>query len=301
MIIPMFAKMSDHLPSGKDYLYEIKMDGQRTIAEIKGKSLLLYTRNHQNVTDKYPELSSLPQQVKAKSAILDGEIVALQKGIPSFELLQQRMNLRDKRALQVMVSQVPIIYYVFDIIELDGKPVMKLSLSERKKLLSRIFKPGENAKILPSFDSRDLILDKAHEFGYEGVVAKRKDSPYLPGVRSDWWIKFKFQQQQAFLICGWLEGGRVENFGALLLGKYHGRREIRYVGRAGTGYTERMIHYLLSQLRPLEIKDPVCTKMPAIPGKKHWVKPTLWARVRFKEWTKAEILRAPVFVGLGKE
>jgi bifunctional non-homologous end joining protein LigD len=277
------------------------MDGQRTIAEIRGKSLLLYTRNHQKVTDKYPELEGLPHLIKGKSAIIDGEIVALQNGIPSFELLQQRMNLRDIRILKTIADDVPVIFYAFDILELDGKSLINLPLIERKMILQKNLKSAENVKVLPTFASRDLILQKAQEFGYEGVVAKRKDSSYFPGIRTDCWIKFKFQREEIFLICGWLEGGRIENFGALLLGKYHGRNEKRYVGRAGTGYSERMIRYLLSQLKPLEIPDPPCTKVPAIPGKKHWVKPILKVRVRFREWTKAEVLRAPVFMGLEKK
>lgn len=293
----MLAKVGSVLPSNKNYVFEIKLDGQRTLAEFSPKKFLLYTRSQQNVTDKYPELIILPKHVRAKNAILDGEIVALKDGIPSFELMQQRMNLQDQRAIQAAVYKVPIIYYVFDILELDGKSLLKLPLVERKKILKRVIRPTENVKYLPHFENRDEILSKAEEFGYEGIVAKRGDSPYYPGMRTDSWIKYKFQKEEEFLICGWLEGGRVRNFGALLLGKYHGRNEKRYVGRAGTGFTDRMIQYLMQQIGPLEIPQPPFPNAPKAKGA-HWVKPVLKARVKYKEVTRAGVLRAPVFMGL---
>lgn len=297
MIAPMLAKIASVLPSGKDFVYEIKLDGQRTLAEIRPRSFTLYTRSLQNVTGKYPELMNLPRHVRAKSAILDGEIVALVDGIPSFELLQQRMNLHDTRLIQAAVFKVPVIYYVFDILEADAKSLIRLPLVERKKILKRILRPAENIKLLPHFESRDEILSKAQDFGYEGIVAKRANSPYLPGLRADSWIKYKFQKEEIFLISGWLEGGRARNFGALLLGKYHGRHEYRYVGRAGTGFTDRMIHYLMQQMQPLEITKPPFPNVPKVKGV-HWVKPVLKARVKYKEITRAGVLRAPVFVGL---
>jgi bifunctional non-homologous end joining protein LigD len=297
MIVPMLAKDGSVLPSSKNFVYEIKLDGQRTLAEIGSKKFILYTRSQQNVTNKYPELINLSKHVRAKSATLDGEIVALQDGIPSFQLMQQRMSLQDQRAIQAAVYKVPVIYYLFDILELDGKSLLKNPLVERKKILKRVIRPAENIKFLPHFENRDEILSKAEEFGYEGIVAKRADSPYYPGMRTDCWIKYKFQKEEEFLICGWLEGGRVRNFGALLLGKYHGRNEKRYVGRAGTGFTDRMIQYLMQQIEPLEITQPPFPNAPKAKGA-HWVKPVLKARVRYKEVTHAGVLRAPVFMGL---
>jgi bifunctional non-homologous end joining protein LigD len=296
MIVPMLAKVGSVLPSN-NYVYEVKLDGQRTLAEFSPKKFLLYTRSLQNVTDKYPELISVPKHFKGKSATLDGEIVALKDGIPSFELMQQRMGLQDQRAIQTAVFKVPVIYYVFDILELDGKSLLKKPLVERKKILKKVIRPGENIKFLPHFENRDEILSKAEEFGYEGIVAKRADSPYYPGQRTDCWIKYKFQKEEEFLICGWLDGGRIKKFGALLLGKYHGRNEKRYVGRAGTGFSDRMIQFLMAQIEPLEISQPPFPNPPKVKGA-HWVKPVLKARVKYKEVTRAGVLRAPVFMGL---
>ena len=299
MIAPMLAKTASVLPSGKDFIYEIKLDGQRTLAEIKPRSLTLYSRSLQNVTAKYPELASLPKQVRNSRALLDGEIVALQDGIPSFQLLQQRMSLHDKRLIDAASIEIPVIYYIFDILEYGGKSLLNVPLIDRKKILKKALIPAENIKLLPHFQSRDQILSKAQDFGYEGVVAKRENSLYVSGLRTDAWIKYKFQKEETFLICGWLEGGRVRNFGALLLGKYHGRHEYRYVGRAGTGFTDRMIHYLMQQLLPLEITKAPFPNAPRVKGA-HWVRPSLKARVKFKEMTQAGVMRAPVFVGLAQ-
>src|SRR5262245_28679904 len=193
MIAPMLSKDTDHLPTGQEFLYEIKLDGQRTIAEISRKGLLLYTRNFQNVTNKYPELQVLKTCITKKSAIVDGEIVALRGGVPSLELLQQRMNLRDMRMIQRAVEETPILYYIFDILDLDGKSLLREPLSKRKNVLERSIQACEEIKILPCFQSRDLILNKAQEFGYEGVVAKKSNSFYYPGQRTDSWQKYKFQ------------------------------------------------------------------------------------------------------------
>ncbi len=297
----MLSKITEKLPSGKDFLYEVKLDGQRTIAEIHSKQLLLYTRNFQDVTAKYPELTELKQAVRAKSAILDGEIVALENGIPSFELLQQRMSLRDIRKLRTIAEEVPVIYYAFDILEHNGKSLQKIPLLDRKKILSRVVRPSARVKILPVFESKDLIEKKASEFGYEGIVAKKRESFYLPGQRTDLWQKFKFQNTDSFVIAGWTDGGRSQQFGALLLGKYRGKKLVP-VGRAGTGFTDKTIAILMKLLSAFEAKrSPFDEAAEKIPEKVHWLKPKLVAEVKFKEWTKAGTLRAPVFLGLRKD
>lgn len=294
----MLAQLKEKLPAGGDYLYEIKLDGQRTLAEISAKKLLLYTRTFQNVTDKYPEFADIHGRLNCKSAVIDGEIVALRDGIPSFELLQQRMNLRNRRLLGAVSENVPVIYYAFDLLEVDGKSVMSLPLLQRRQRLLKILKPSESVKILPYFESSELILPKAQEFGYEGLMIKKRNSPYRPGQRSDEWMKYKFLQYDTFLICGWTEGGRVRNFGALVMGKYHGRGKYAHIGQTGTGFTERMIHMLMTRFDGLEIAKCPFVKEPKITEKVHWLKPVLKAEIKFKEWTSAEILRSPVFVRL---
>ena len=293
----MLSRNTEILPSGKDYIYEIKLDGQRTIAEIDKKSLVLYTRNAQNVTNKYPELHTVLTKCASRRMILDGEIIALRDGIPSFELLQQRMNLRDVRGIRRAMEQIPVVYYIFDLVEYDGKSLLKTPLLERKKLLNKVLKPCEEIKILPYFDSRDFVLSRAKEFGYEGVVAKKQNSFYYPGQRTESWLKFKFQNVDSFVIGGWIEGGRSFNFGSILIGKYDGRNLI-HCGRAGTGFDEKKVAELMGKFQKLSSKTSPFLSVPRTAEKIHWLKPKLVADVKFKEWTRAGIVRAPVFIGL---
>ena len=297
MIAPMLAKPVERLPVAPGYLYEIKLDGQRTLAEVTKKELQLYTRTFQIVTARYPELKELCSCLCAKRAVLDGEIVALEDGVPSFELLQQRMNLRDVRMAQAILNKIPVIYYVFDILNLNGKPLLRVPLIERKEMLSRAVQPGRSIKILPYFDSQKHIVERAGEFGYEGVVAKKSNSRYLPGERTGLWLKYKFQLTDSFVIGGWLEGGRVLDFGSLLVGKY-GDRQLVYCGRVGTGFNEAQIRMLMGVFSKAEVAECPFSQRPYVPGKIHWMRPTLAAEVKFKEWTKAGILRSPVYLGL---
>jgi len=297
MISPMLSKATSTLPSTKDYIYEIKLDGQRTIAEVGRKSLLLYTRSFQKVTDRYPELKDLHECLGGSSAILDGEIVALLDGIPSFGLLQQRMGLRPGTQVIQMMQQVPILYYAFDILQYNGKSLMKTPLIERKAILQKAVHPNDTIKILPYFDSRDRTIRTAQEYGYEGVVAKKKQSTYISGQRTDFWLKQKFQQVDSFVIAGWMEGGRSRKFGALLVAKYN-KKSLQYVGRVGTGFNETMIRLLLEAFENCSCAKPMISDAPRFRGKVHWLKPKYIAEVKFTEWTFEKFLRAPVFVGL---
>ena len=292
----MLSKPVEELPSGKNYIYEIKLDGQRTIAEAGKKRLLLSTRGFQNVTGRYPELQGLKQCFKGEDAVFDGEIVALEKGIPSFQLLQRRMSLRDARAVTPLLETVPVLYYVFDLLHYNGRSLFRTPLMERKLLLKKIFITGEHVKLLPFFDSKEKILQQARKFGYEGVVAKRRDSFYLPGQRTSLWVKQKFQLIDSFVIGGWLEGKRSYNFASLLVGKYRDK-ELIYCGRVGTGYDERTLKSLVAEFARSETDKSPFQQLPRIAEKKHFLRPVLVAEVKFKEWTAAGILRAPVYLG----
>ncbi|MGH9857839.1 MAG: hypothetical protein ACRD4B_08350, partial [Acidobacteriota bacterium] len=279
MIAPMLSKITETLPAGKDFIFEIKLDGQRTIAETNKKGLLLYTRNSQNVTEKYPELQPLTKCISRKSAILDGEIIALHNGIPSFELLQQRMNLRDTRAVRRAVEEVPVFYYVFDILECGGKSLLKTPLLQRKKILNEVVTPCAAVKVLPYFDSSDFVLQKAQDFGYEGVVAKKSNSFYYPGQRTELWLKFKFQKVESFVIGGWVEGGRSFGFGSILIGKYDVKKLI-HCGRAGTGFDESRIVALMRKYDKLASSKNPFQDVPRTAERLHWLKPKLVVDVR---------------------
>lgn len=208
------------------------------------------------------------------------------------------MNLRNRRMLAPAVENIPVIYYAFDLLEVDGKSLAGVPLIERKQRLLKMLKPSENVKILPFFDSSELILEKAKEFGYEGLMIKRRASLYRSGQRSDDWIKYKFLKYEKFLICGWTEGGRVRNFGALVMGKFHGRGRYVHIGQVGTGFQDRTIHMLMARFEPLEASKCPFLKEPKIKEKVHWLKPFLQAEIKFIDWTHAEILRSPVFIRL---
>ena len=297
MIAPMLSRPVEQLPSGRAYLFEIKLDGQRTLAEVSNKKLLLYTRTFQNVTGRYPELEEISRCFQGKSAVFDGEIVALDRGIPSFQLLQRRMSLRDTRALRPAQQKVPIFYYIFDLLHLNGKSLLRTPLAERKKRLQKVLRSGEHIRLMPVFDSSELIVEKARAFGYEGIVAKRRDSAYLPGRRTALWLKQKFQSTDSFVIGGWLEGGRSHHFGSLLVGKYCGK-ELVYCGRVGTGFDEACISVFMQQFGRISSQRCPFKHTPQIKGARHWLKPEMVAEVRFKELTQARMLRSAVFLGL---
>jgi bifunctional non-homologous end joining protein LigD len=299
MISPMLLKLREEVPKGGNYLYEIKMDGQRTIAEVGHGKLLLYTRSLHNVTARYPELQELHKAVKAKSAILDGEIVALKDGLPSFEMMQQRMGLSDLRKLPAVCEAVPVLYYVFDLLALEGKSMLKTPLEERKSLLAKILKTGDTIKLLPFFESSE-IATKAKKLGYEGIVAKKRNSTYVPGARTDLWVKVKFVKEDNFVIAGWMEGKRVLNFGALILA-VEKRGVLVPAGRVGTGFTEKTIRELLKQFAKLETRKSPFGTAQKFPEAVHWLKPILKARVKFSEITRAGVPRAPVYLGLVNE
>ena len=214
-----------------------------------------------------------------------------------FRLLQQRMNLREGRAVDIASEQIPVVYYVFDVLYSDGKSLLKMPLVERKKFLHKAVKASETIKILPHFDSRDLIVAAAEKMGYEGVVAKKSNSEYYPGQRTDCWLKYKFQNTESFVIGGWVEGGRSQNFGSLLIGQYEGKRLI-HRGRAGTGFNETAIRILMDKFKSLESRESPFVSVPRTREIIHWLKPKLVADVKFKEWTAAGIARAPVYCGL---
>lgn len=299
MIAPMLSKLREHLPAGGQYIYEVKLDGQRTIAEVSKDKHLLYTRSFQDVTARYPELDVLRKSIRGASAVLDGEIVALKDGVPSFELLQVRMGLQDLRKLPKAMEQAPVLYYVFDILADGKRSLISLPLEERKEILAKVVKPGKLVKILPFFESPDII-EKARDYGYEGVVLKKKNSVYLPGQRTELWIKHKFVQQDTFLICGWLEGKRSRQFGALVLGQEKNGKVV-HVGRAGTGFAEKTIAHLLKLFEKYNATQSPFDVTPRFVEKVHWLKPRLLARIKFTEWTNAGILRNPVYLGLATE
>ena len=298
---PMLAKLSTLPRNDQDYGYEIKWDGIRALAFIDGGRLRLVNRNGREATRQYPELRELGRAVGTLQVILDGEIVAFdENGRPSFERLQSRMHLASDSAIRRRMQDIPAAYMIFDVLFLEGHSTMDLPYSERRRLLDEQLKLEGPHWRTPSYhagDGKDMLA-ASRDRGLEGVIAKKLDSPYYPGRRTDYWLKIKNVQRQDVVVGGWMpgEGRRSNSIGSLVVGYYDGDKLV-YAGNVGSGFKEADLQRLSKLLEPLRRKDsPFDVRQPkkgAI-----FVEPKLVAEVEFLEWTRAGTLRAPAFKGL---
>jgi bifunctional non-homologous end joining protein LigD len=297
--VPMLATLEDekNMPRGDDWEFEIKWDGYRIIASVVGGEPQLRTRKDQDYTERFANVAKeLVKALKTPDCVIDGEVCALdEEGRPSFSAMQQAK------------AGTPILYYVFDLLELDGQPIVELPLSERRERLRKLLdRRNRVVQLSESFDDGPALMGAARERRLEGIMAKRLDSRYLPGKRTRDWLKFKAHLEQEFVIAGYTRGkGRREKaFGSLVLAVY-GDEGLQYAGNVGTGFDEAEIERLLQKLRPLERKDAPFPDVPAMPrvrkGDVVWVEPTLVAQVSFAEWTHDRRLRAPVYLGLRED
>jgi bifunctional non-homologous end joining protein LigD len=301
-IEPMLALRVSELPAG-DWLYEVKFDGYRALALKAGSEVQLLSRNRKLFNDNYPVLIDALKSLKA-NFVIDGEIAALdQNGRSSFQLLQSYGQLKD----------IPLVYYAFDLLSVDGTDLRSISLFERRKLLAKLLrKAPPHIKFSEELQgSREELLRVARQFQLEGLTAKRPNSLYESGRRSGAWVKVKITQEQEFVIGGYTlsEGGR-KYFGALLVG-YYGLQGLMFAGRVGTGFSEKALATLYDGFQ--KIRRASCPFVN-LPEKKSgrwglgitlevikrcvWVEPVLVAKVKFTEWTSDDQLRQPVFLGL---
>jgi bifunctional non-homologous end joining protein LigD len=302
-IVPMMARLGA-LPKDDDrWAFEIKWDGVRAIAHSEPGRLRFHSRNLNDITPRYPELARLNRALSHHRAILDGEIVALDaEGRPSFGALQRRMHLAAESAVRRLAREAPVTYMVFDLLWLDGHPLMDLPYSERRERLAELGLEGERWRTPDYVAGRGAdVLAATAEQGLEGVVAKRLDSPYEPGRRSPCWLKVKNVASQEVVIGGWMpgEGRRRERIGALLAGVREDGH-LRYAGRVGTGFTESELDRLRELLRPLERDTPPfdAPGQADLPRGAVWVEPRHVAEVEFRDWTQGGQMRAPSYKGL---
>jgi bifunctional non-homologous end joining protein LigD len=305
-IRPMLATLVDQPFDSDDFLYEIKWDGYRAVAFLDGKSVRLVSRNQNDLTSAYPELQDLPQWVKARTAIIDGEIVALDdQGRSSFGLMQQRTGVGEGgRRIRRTRDDIPIAYYAFDLLYLDGYDLMNADLEDRKQLLKQIVSPNELLRYSDHYAGQGMMLfEAAAQHGLEGIIAKRRNSCYEQ-KRSREWLKIKIVRRQECVIGGYTEPrGARENFGSLVLGLYDDEGRLIPVGQAGSGFTSQTHEDMWRKLKPLETsRNPFVGKVES-DRRLHYVKPELVAEIKFTEWTHegqsgAVKMRAPVFEGL---
>ncbi|MGH3824470.1 MAG: non-homologous end-joining DNA ligase [Pseudonocardiaceae bacterium] len=303
-VAPMLASAGAP-PSGPGWAFEFKWDGVRAIAAIAGDQLRLYSRNGNDITGGYPELTGLSELVGGRPALLDGEIVTVGgAGRPDFELLQQRMHVRSPSP--ELVTQIPIAYYVFDLLDFDGHRLLSQSYQFRRQLLADL-DLGSGLpwiRVPPQHTNVDgqALLEVARQHGLEGVIGKRLRSRYEPGRRSPAWVKTVLFHTQEVVVGGWTagQGRRAGTFGALLLGAYDDQGQLRYLGDVGTGFTEVTLGDLLERLAALEQPDsPFDEPVPSEHARRaRWVYPQLVGEVEYRAVTLDRRLRHTTWRGL---
>ena len=299
---PMLAEGGWEAFDDPTWWFEPKLDGIRCLAELSTGETVLRTRTGRDATEQYPELRMIHELVDEVNAVIDGEIVAFDDaGRPSFEVLQQRMNLSGQRAIARAATTTPVSLVVFDLLWLDGRETTGLTLEQRRELLELVVEQDHRLQVTTHVRGDGKGFTKtAGTLGLEGVMAKRTGSPYLPG-RSPDWSKIKIMNTQACVILGWTpgKGGRSGSFGALLVGAIDDG-ELRWVGQVGSGFTDRMLRDLMADLAPLVRPDPSIDEpgLAAVKGAT-FVEPELVCEVRYLEMTKStRKMRAPSFRGM---
>jgi bifunctional non-homologous end joining protein LigD len=298
---PMLATLSEDPPPKSGWLYEPKLDGVRVLIFCSGGEVRLFSRNRKPLNDAYPELVEALAIAVRGDAVLDGEVVAIdpKRGVSSFALLQQRMQLRDP--VRAVRSGVPVLLYLFDILYYEGIDLTGLPLVDRKSVLRDVVWYDDPIRFTPfrTTGSARMYRDACSR-GAEGIIAKRAESRYV-GARSSEWLKIKCVLQQEFVIGGYTEPqGARERLGALLVGYYEDQK-LRYAGKVGTGYDRATLEMLHQRLTPLHRRTTPFAPGPIPGGPVQWVTPRLVAQVGFGEWTEAGLLRHPRYLGLRED
>lgn len=304
-IEPMKAVLVDEAFSRKGWIFENKWDGVRAVCFLKNGKIELISRNQKDMTLRYPELEDIPASLAAKEAIFDGEIVVLDKsGRVDFQLLQSRFGLTNKTEIERLRKQQKIVYYIFDLIYLDGYDLHTVTLLERKKLLKQVMKQTSKLKFSSHIAEKgEEYFRKAEKLKLEGVMAKNGESFYEE-KRSNEWLKIKTQMRQEVVIVGYTDpSGSRDHFGALHVAAYAGKKLVS-LGHVGTGFDRKKLAEIHKLMQPLRQKNMPFDVAPSVPSRRsskeitHWLKPKLVAEVSFTEFTGEGRLRHPVFVGL---
>jgi bifunctional non-homologous end joining protein LigD len=303
-ISPMKATAVAKPFDNPDWLFEVKWDGYRVVSFIRDGKVRLVSRNQNDLTGQYPELQEMPTFLRAHEAVIDGEVVALdEEGRPSFSLMQQRTGLRGGGKRGPRSPELPVVYYVFDLIYVDGYDLRRVSLEERKQVLETIVVPGKLVRYSDHYAGKGTALfEVAKQKGLEGIVAKRRTSCYEER-RSSEWLKIKITHTVDCVIGGYTEPeGSREYFGSLVLGLYDDKGRLVHVGNAGTGFNHASLEEMWGRLQQRNTNRTPFDG-PVDVRRAHWVKPELVAEIKYTEWTHETAeggvkLRAPVFMTL---
>lgn len=302
-ISPMLATASKTIPSNpKDYSFEYKWDGVRAITYWDQKHLIICSRNDNDITTRYPELHPIAAVLGRRSAILDGEIIAIDNDHrPNFGLLQQRMHVQDRSSIARLCHIVPVTLMVFDLLYLDGRVLMHLPLLDRRAILEDLNLLADAWQLSPAIPGEGgAMLESASQQHLEGIIAKRADSIYEPGRRSAAWLKIKLISRQEFVIGGWIPEGQVNTrrVGALLVGYFDPRgRVLHYAGRVGTGFDATWHQRLTHELSQRATRFPPFAE-PLGRAPIRYVLPELVAEVEYRRWPVGGLLQQAAFKGL---
>jgi bifunctional non-homologous end joining protein LigD len=304
-IAPMLARSGTLPAEDGGWAYEVKWDGVRAIAYSQPGELRVESRNLNDVSDSYPELFALNAALGSHSAVLDGEIVALDKsGRPSFEALQQRMHVGSRARARKLAEATPVTYVIFDVLWLDGHSLMREPYSARRERLAALALSGDSWQTPEHVVGEgNALLEATVEQRLEGVVAKRLNSLYQPGARTSEWVKVKRVARQELVVGGWVrgKGKRSASIGALLLGVQDADGQLRYVGRVGSGFSDSELQRLSDLLAPLARMDSPFGAGEQPPRDALFCEPQLVVEVEFASWTESGSLRAPVYKGLRED
>jgi bifunctional non-homologous end joining protein LigD len=292
----MLATLSDRRDFGDDWLLERKFDGERCVARKKGGDVRLESRTAKDLTGTYPEVRTAVAGQRDRELLLDGEVVAFDGEQTSFSRLQQRLGVTNPSP--ELVSAYPVVFCVFDLLELNGDDLRGRSLLERRTRLAKAVRPSAALQLSETWrDDSQRRFARACRSGWEGLIAKRAEAPYVAGRSRDW-LKLKCVWEQELVIGGYTDpAGSRTDFGALLVG-YYERGRLRYAGKVGTGYSASTLRDLGARLRELESSESPFADARPIPRGTHWVRPELVAQIGFAEWTNDGRLRQPRFLGL---
>ena len=291
-IKPMLTTLAAGVEDRAGWLYEIKWDGYRIIAVLDGRQAQLFSRNQQAYTDKFAPVAAALEKIK-KSCVLDGEVVVLdERGRSRFQLLQNFQT----------SGQGDLVYYVFDLLHLEGYDTLELTLAQRRELLAKLLPKEGIIRLSEAVEGKGKALYvSALKEELEGIIGKDPASTYRAGVRTQSWLKYKTKQRQEAVICGYTDPkGSRKLIGSLVLGVYR-QKELIYIGHSGGGFTQKNIKDLHQKLSALEIKQPPIQPVPKTNAPVHWVKPELVCEVEFAEWTQEGLMRQPIYLGLRED
>jgi len=290
LIRPMLATLSTEVPTGSTWVFEEKYDGIRALAYRADGRVRLWSRNELDLTAGFPDVAKAVAKLAGDDLVLDGELVIFDaKGVSRFQLLQRRGS--GGRAA----------YAVFDLLERDGRSLLRRPLADRRATLEEVLTEGEELRLSRRIGNDGAVAyAMAAKKGWEGIIAKDETSIYEPGVRSRAWLKVKVRKESEFVVGGYsAPAGARQHLGALLVGLYDGDH-LRYVGKVGSGYTGESLADLAKRLTPLRTATSPFSDAPRSKDAT-WVRPRLVAQLAFAEWTADDKLRQPVFLGLRRD